>query len=71
MKHPNDFKQYDDVRSTCGKARIQYIPYRMVDGKVYVNGNAWRTFIRGDAGQEFATLDDAVNYMKRRAYYFE
>ena len=64
MKDGNDYKEWDTVRSVCGKARLTYHFEWSVS-------KPWCSFRNGTTGLHFETLYQGINYMESFGYTFE
>lgn len=64
LKSKDNIKEWDTVRSDCGKARLTY-------HKEWSGSKPWASFQRGTAGQHFETLEAGIQYLESKEFRFK
>lgn len=64
MKDGNDYKEWDTIKSVCGKARLTYHAN-------WDQSRPWVTYRDGTAGRHFTSLLAGIQYLKAFGYTFD
>jgi hypothetical protein len=64
-------EEWDTVRSECGQARATYLPRFSWQPIDHVSSLTWITYQEGTAGRHFATLGDAVEFLRSKGFSFD